>query len=444
MNKETSDSFWSREHSFKLFNALIENRLFSRVLLVSSVAGLVISLLFDWGTFLPVFDSFKIADLYKISLFAQGISPYSSPEVWLAPYPPFYFMTWVVPYFLFSNLARLSLDQTYFGIRAISAVLSALCGLIIYKQLISQSFSKQKSLSLSSISVLSSLSGLIGMTGDFIGLAFLALGCFFLMRRKMTFGVLFVSLAVAFKLQPIVGLALLLLSLALINFHKDKKIEIIRFLSVVVGVGICLGAIPILVIPDAFSSFFVYDVAHFQYYFFNTFAGLVDVLLNLFPVSYSGMILTTSDIAWWVASISFLALLLKHLLKERFLSYADPIDIMSLGTIVWLIILKQTQPHYFLWALLPLLAKARTRSVLYVLAGEFLGSLFFGIGYLFHVPANFIGVPNIDTSVAFLIGGVIFAFFLILAMVDLLQQAKKERVSAVEDRVGVLSSRQLR
>ncbi len=441
MKKEAGESFWSRERPFRLFDSLVENRTFSRALLISSAAGLVISLSLDWGSVLPVFDSFKIADLYKISLFARGISPYSTSEPWLAPYPPFYFMMWFIPYFFLHNLSHLTLDQTYFGIRAISTVLSALCGLLIYKLLTSQDFSKTKSVSLSSVFVLSSLSGLIGMTGDFIGLFFLTLGCLFFMRKKMMTGILFISLAVAFKVQPIVGLALLLFSLALINFHK--KIKITKYISVAAGVGIFLAAIPIFVMQGAFNSFFVYDVAHFQYYFFNTFTGLVDVLLNLFPSSYAGSILSGADVMWWVASTSFFALLLFYMLKEKLLTSAGPIDILSLGTMLWLIILKQTQPHYFLWALVPLLVKARTRSILYVLAGEFLGSVFFGIGYLFRVPANFVGVPNINTSIAFFIGGVIFAFFFVLAMVELLQQIKKEKLRET-DKVSQLSTVQLK
>lgn len=157
MNKEASESFWSRQYSFKIFDSLLENRLFSRTLLAASLACLLTTLLFDWGSFFQVFDEFKTADLYKISLFAQGLSPYSSREIWLAPYPPFYFMVWVVPYLLLSNLAHLSLNQIFYAIRVLSTGLSAFCGILLYKQLISQGFSKEKSYSLSSIFILCSV-----------------------------------------------------------------------------------------------------------------------------------------------------------------------------------------------------------------------------------------------------------------------------------------------
>lgn len=246
----------------------------------------------------------------------------------------------------------------------------------------------------------------------------------------MTAGLLFVSLSVAFKVQPVLGLALLLISLVFIDFQKNKRNEIIRHVSVVVGVGVFLGAIPILLIPDAFSSFFLYDAAHIQYYFLNAFTGLVDLLLNFFPAS-TGTILWIADIGWWLGGISLVALLLKHLSKEQFLPYADPIDILSLGIIVWLIILKQTQPYYVLWALVPLLAKGRTRSVLYVLAGSFFGSLLFRLAYVYGIPPNYVGVPSIDSSLAFLIGGAILTFFLILAMLDLLQETKKVKMTEI-------------
>lgn len=443
MDKESKISHWSSEYSFKIFEDLVENRLFSRALFFASIAGLVISLMFDWGRLAPVLDDFKVADLYKISLLANGISPYSTPEPWLAPYPPFYFIIWVVPYLVSSNLAHLSFDQIFFAFRVLSTIIAGLCGLLIHRQLVAQGFSKAKSLSLSSIFVLSSLAGLIGLVGDFIGLLLLAAGCLFFLQKRNELGLLFISLAVAFKIQPVIGLAFLLISFVVVGFRRrSKRMEILRYFSVVAGLGVFFGAVPILVIPQAFSSFILYDTSHIQYYFFSVFTGLVDVFLNLFPAQTSS-ILSLADIAWWLVSISFVLLLLRYLLKEKFLRYANPIDLVSLGIIVWLIILKQTQPHYFLWVMIPLLVKGRTRSVLYVLAGEFFGCLFFGLAYVFGIPANYIGVPSIDSSLAFLVGGVFFTLFFVLAMLELLRQVNKERQLEPYTKASVSASARL-
>lgn len=422
-------SFLSPEWAFSLFDSLIENQAFSRILLVSSIAGLAISLSVDWGSFAAVMDNFKIADLYKISLFVSGISPYSS-EIWLAPYPPFYFIAWAPPYLLFSNLLHLSKDQIYFAFRVLLTMLSALCGVLIYKQLVFQGFSKEKSISLYSVFILCSLTGLIQVTGDFLGLAFLAIGCLFLLKKNTIVALVFVSVSVAFKLQPIFGLVVLLFSLTFFNWKNNKRRKIFEQTASVAAVGAVFGIIPIFLIPGAFSSFVLYDASRLQYYTFSVYSGLYDVLFNTLPSAWSGSILHAVDIAWIIASVSAVVLLFRVLWREKLLGYADPIDLMSLGIMVWLIVLKQTIPYYFLWALLPLLIKGRTRSVALLMAGEFFGTLFFGLGYLFPIPTPNVGIPDLDSSVCFLIGGTLFAFFLIFSLNELLKEMRKQKRDA--------------
>jgi hypothetical protein len=422
----------SLERGFKLFDSLVENRVFSLALLVCATAGLGISLLFSWGSFVSVFDAFKYNDLYKIALFASGVSPYSPTSLAQAPYPPFYFMIWALPYLFFSDLVRLSFGQIYFALRFLSTLLSGLCGALIYKQLILQGFSKQKAVSLGSLFVLCSLIGLIGLVGDFFGLIFLSLGCWFLLTKKLTTGLVLVSVAVVFKVQPILGLALLVISLVLLGTKEGRKYEALRYTFAVGSVGVCLGLVPILLIPNAINSFFVYGASHVEYFSFNIYGGLSGVLTNLLPNVSSSAILESVNIVWISASISLAFFFALRLLKSDLLSHSDPVDLLGVGTMVWFILLKQTMPHYFLWALVPLLAKGRTRSMLYVLAGEFFGMLFFGIGYLFPIPANYAGIPTLNSSLAFLLGGVLFTVFMCFALMDLLKIMRKEREESLQ------------
>jgi hypothetical protein len=427
----------SKERAFELFDSLLEDRRVSIVLLVSSFVGLLISLSFDWGRFVTVFDAFERIDLYKISLFAGGFSSYSSNSLFEAPYPPFYFIVWAGPYLAFAEVFHFSLNQTFFAVRSLSAILSALCGTLIYRQATFQGFSKIKSCSLASIFVLCSIVGLIALTGDFFGLIFLSIGCLFLIRRRMNLGLVFCSLSVAFKVQPILGLLLLVVSPFLISIRNNRKYDSIQYLTTVAAVGTLLVIVPLAFISNATSSFLIYGLSHIEYYSFNIYGGLSGVLLNLFPMVPTASIIEGIDAIWIATSVALVVVFLRSLIKKdaSLLLRANPVDLLSLGILLWLIILKQTMPHYFIWVLLPLLARGRTRTVLYVLGAEFFGMLFFGVAYLFPLSTSYVGLPGIDSSFAFLTGGILFTFFMALGLVNLLVMLRRESLeSLMKDR----------
>ncbi|MHB1907351.1 MAG: hypothetical protein ACYCQJ_00615 [Nitrososphaerales archaeon] len=403
-------SIFSFKRGFEIFDTITSSQNFSYFLFIAAVTLAFVSLSFNWGSFVPVLDDFKYADLYKISLFSQGISPYST-EAWAAPYPPFYFMVWVLPYLLLSKV--LTFDQTYFAFRIISTLLAGFCAALIYQGLVAR-YSRSKALSISSLFLICSLTGLIGMTGDFFGLLFVALGCYFLAKEKTLLGLAFVSLAVAFKIQPIFGLIILLGALATV-----KRKQIFKYFGLVFGLGLLLGLVPLLLLPDAFNSFVLYSGSTIQYYSFNFYAGIADILLNLIR---SSIVLISVDVLWLVASVSGIAILSRILVKRKLLNRSSLLDLLSLGTMLWLLVLKQTMPHYFLWALIPLLMNGRTKAALLVLEGEFLGMLFFGLSFADNLSVTYTYVPSLVPSFSFLIGGALFSLFLILAIRQLLNE----------------------
>ena len=415
---------FSSERGLRIFESLLENRKFSYFLFVSSIVSLILSLSFNWGSFVPVLDDFKQADLYKISLFASGISPYST-EAWAAPYPPFYFIVWVLPYFLLSKV--LTFGQTYFAFRIISTLLAGSCAALIYQALVAR-YSRSKALSLSSLFLICSLTGLIGMTGDFFGLLFVALGCYFLTKEKTLLGLAFVSLSVAFKIQPIFGLIILLGALA-----TTKRKQIPKYVGLVFGMGLLLGLVPLLLLPDAFNSFVLYNGNNIQHYSFNTYAGIADILLNL---ARSNTVLISIDVLWIIASVSGIAILSKVLVRRKLLHRANLLDLLSLGIMLWLLVLKQTMPHYFLWVLIPLLMNGRTKAALLVLEGEFLGMLFFGLSFAYNLSVIYTYVPSLVPSFSFLIGGALFSLFLLLAIRQLLNEmtvVQSEKIKVKSD-----------
>jgi hypothetical protein len=441
------------EKGMRTFESLLENRMFAFALLFSSLGGLVASLLiFNGTTILSQANPFQSADLYKIALFARGVSPYST-EPWAAPYPPLYFALWAPLYLFLDQILRLSETGVFEGTRIISALALCASAYLIYKSQTTvlrpeeSGVEKNKAVSCASLFLLCSLVAIIYPVGDALGLLLLAGACavFAYGKNASLLGVALVSLAVAFKVHPVLG-ALLLLGYYYYSTKKIGAIHMSDFQKALVAFGsvmIGLVAIPILLLPGSLGSFLFYNAENIQYYTFNAFAGLYDVLVALSPGS-GGTVSFAVDAVWILLSVVLLLVLVRSLFgkgRSAILSQGGVValDLLSLGMLAWLVVLKQTMPHYFLWALVPLLARGRTRSTYYLLAGEFFGMVFFGLAQaittnFFTFSGYYPSAPSLEVSLLLLVGGILFDVFAILAMRQLMRDMKSTAKPKVLER----------
>jgi uncharacterized membrane protein YqgA involved in biofilm formation len=428
------------EKGQRIFSSFLENRIFAISILFASIISILVSLgIFNGHTILSQTNPFQSADIYKISLFDKGISPYST-EPWAAPYPPFYFMMWVGPYLAISQL--FGAPAVFNAFRLISVLLFCACAYLIYRcQLVGSDFSKNlrnRAVSTSSLFVTCSLIAIIYPVGDAPGLLLLAGACAVIMLNKKYsgwLGVALVSLAVAFKIQPILGAALLLayyFYLRKAGYSKVFTGSFAAFASIIAAFVV----IPILFLPGALSSFVYFDAGTIQYYSFNVFSGLYDVFLNFAPNSSSG-IEVAIDAIWVLVSLVLFVLVARSLFAKNGAALIEgnrgrlAIDIVSLGILVWLLVLKQTMPHYFLWAILPLIAGGRTRSLYYVLTAEAFGMVFFGISQaittnFFTLSVSYPTAPSLVVSLLLFAGGALFDVFVILGIRELLADMKND------------------
>ncbi len=437
------------------------------LLIISGIALFLSLTLFNGATVLGQVNPFQSADLYKISLFSMGISPYST-EPWAAPYPPFYFILSSPLYILLTDYLRLSSSDVFTSFRIVSTLLTCVCGFLIYETVKVEGGSAEKARSLASIFMLCGLTALIYPVGDLPGLAMLSGGCLLLALRKTWLGVLLVSFAVAFKIHPILGAVLVLVSLYSLDLARKRNAQRINEIAVtqnqvrsspsdfskslvaLASVIISLMIIPILIIQDSWSSFVLFNAQNIQHYTFNVYAALLDIGYNFAPSSVNSFTIAV-DTAWLAASAALALLLARLFLNERSslrrnqgLTGFELVDVLSLGILAWLLILKQTMPNYFLWALIPLLASGRTRSAVLVLAGEFLGMVFFGLAQafatgLFSGQTPFVAYPSLEVSILLLVGGILFDFFIAFAMLELVYGMKLDKTRDLGKHACVMS-----
>ena len=360
---------------------------------------------------------FENADLFKLSLFASGVSPYSAMP-WQAPYPPLYFVLWLLPYLAITSLTH-TVGQTYLYFKAFSLAIVYLATFVVYKCLALERVGRYRSLFLASAFLIFAQDALRVLTGDSLGILLLVIGAYFLVKKKNLLGVLFVSAAVLFKVHPVIGIILVLVALAGESVAKFRAAALIALLAVVF-----LFALPMLLITGSFSSFLAFESTSLQLYTFNIYSGALGLLS---AIMYINNPLTSSvamilDYVWIATILSATVLLSFMVLRYKKFKNAKLTDIMAIGLLVWLLLLKQTLPYYYVWPLAILILGNRVKSAAFLIAGNLLGSalFYYGISLLGNASAiNYALPPPVNVSLCFLIGGVVFSLFDLLAIKQL-------------------------
>jgi hypothetical protein len=415
---------------FEQAKEFLSKRKVSRAFLAVSVALVIAS------PFIPAnLSIFKQVDLPKIEIFAYGISPYvSSP--WAAPYPPFFFFIWSAIYaFLHRVLGSFNGDAIYFGIRVASAIAILLTSSLVY-----QSVAKMQrgnlSISLAAIFLaIASVTNLVALNGDSFGLLLVSAGSFFLLyKRTILIGIVFISLAVAFKIHPILGLVLLVASCISISWKTFTK-------SLAVSTAILLGllVLPTELLPGGASVVFSYTARTLQYYTFSVYSGVADMISLVAPSSIAPTSYALN--VFWIFSTSTVAVVASaFMIRMKLLTFSRPIDIFSLGALIWLLVLKQLLQHYFVWALVPLLASSRWKSSFYLVIGEMGGASLWATGLFLSRGSPLDVPPNAEGGVLFLVASIVFAFWDLMALRRLVAEILQERERRIRGESPLSSS----
>ncbi len=408
----TLDYFF--EKGFDSVRCKLESKKISRLLFIASLASISLSPLYPNS-----FTIFFSVDVQKIAYFASGVSPYSS-NPWAAPYPPFFFVVWAGVYLFLKSILfePASLDL---GIRVVSALVVILTSFVIYHAVRTRE-SKNFSMSIAAIFLsLACVADLLPLNGDSFGLLMVAAASSsFLRSKKSSLGVALLSAGFAFKIHPALALILVVTT----SFLISRRLFLKNF-TVAFSVIVALFFVPIALIPDAEDVVFSYTANTLQLYSFSVYSGILDLSDHFEPEIFVSLS-QGLNFAFLVSLIATTAFLCCALLRFRIFGSAKPVDVLCLGAMIWLIILKQLLQHYAMWAFIPLLVAGRWKSSFYLITGEIAGSSLWGLGLLHSLHMPLTVSPDPLSSLLFFSGGMIFTFFDLLAIRKLLQEIRAE------------------
>ncbi|HWY27854.1 MAG TPA: hypothetical protein VNW25_01210 [Candidatus Sulfotelmatobacter sp.] len=304
------------------------------------------------------------ADIPKSMMLIAGQNPYTS-NPWASPYPPFLLAVVGAIIRLTSTNTILAPDTISLisrNVRMTGLVADATVALLVFATLRARRVSGLSALipaalflALPSIS----LSPYYWFNSDVLGYPILAASVLALVVRRYFLGSVLLATATIFKIHPILAVPLVLVWLAKRRGIAKSISTIITTVSVL-SLGLALPAI----LPGYLESVLGFNLS-------SGFGGgtssftMMNLLYAVFPSVLHLSLPTTLENQVWLASTAALFAVALGIVWSR-ARELSPVDIVSIGLLVWLIPLRQIYTHYLVWAIVPVLMRGRLRQTLMV------------------------------------------------------------------------------
>ncbi len=358
--------------------------------------------------------------LAKTLMLLRGQNPYST-EAWAAPYPPFMFMVLggIVQLTTWGTALQDPISLVARNVRVAGFAADLLIAVLIFAALRATGKSGLQSLFPPAIFLLLpsvGLSNYYWFHGDIFGYLLLAGSLLAFVKQRMLVGTSLLALAVIFKLQPSLSLPLIAVWLVrrrgffqtLPNIAPALAISVAGlvlplllpgYLNVVVGYNLSYGA------GNGMASFTL----------MNVFNGVLPAL----GVALSALFVNG---VWVAATIAlFSAALVLVWIRARSL---NPVDVVVLGLLAWLIPLRTLYPYYLVWAFIPLFFMSRIFHLI-VLAGIFEAANTLAV-WSWNISPN--PFPEMNSVYGYFITSLSFAAWSILASVFVLKGLRQRGV----------------
>ena len=304
------------------------------------------------------------ADIPKSMMLMAGQNPYSS-NPWASPYPPF--LLAMVGSIIRVTSGSVVLTPATIGlisrnVRVAGLFADAIVAVLVFLTLRKRGISGLSALvppaiflALPSIS----LSPYYWFNGDVFGYPILAGSVLALTVGRYFVGSVLLATATIFKIHPILAIPLVLVWLVRRSGFPKSLPTVITTGSIFV-----LGLVVPAILPGYLESVLGFNLS-------SGFGGgtssftMMNLFYAIFP-SFFHLSLPTivENQVWLVATASlFVAVLGIVWSRAREL---NPVDIVALGLLVWLIPLRQIYTHYLVWAVVPFLMRGRVRQTLIV------------------------------------------------------------------------------
>lgn len=342
------------------------------------------------------------SDIPKSLMLLNGQNPYSIAP-WQSPYPPFLLML-DATIIRFARLVvpDLSLLQLSQDLRLAGLFADLVVGIVIYKVLRLRGLSGFFSLIPVAMFVLSPAMGWTPyyfFQSDRLGYPILALALLGFVTGRLLIGSSLLAVSAIFKIHPFLALILVLVWLA-------KRYELVQALpSIGSSLAILfLGLVLPLCIPGyaravlGFNMSNGYETGTSNFTIMNLFYG---ILPSEFNIHFSLQALNEI----WIATTAMMFFVALGIVWTRAGSM-NPVDVVLMGLLVWLLPLRRLFTSYVTWAVIPFLM--RTSNLAVTFAGVALLETANLLGYYCYFPP---GNLPMNSVTGFFVASLAYASF---------------------------------
>jgi len=359
----------------------------------------------------------------KTLMLLHGQNPYST-EAWAAPYPPFMFIvlggiiratTWN------TTLAQDPITLLARNIRLAGLVADLLVAVLIFLALKTKNKSGLQSILPPALFLLLPSLGSANyywFHADIFGYLILAASLLAFVKKHMLTGMSLLSLAVIFKLQPI-------LSLPLISVWMVRNRGFLQTLpSLASSLGILVAGLVLpLWLPGYLNVIVGFNLSYgasngkASFTLMNLFNGVLPAL----GVVFSALFVNEA----WVAATTALFAVALGVVWTRARSL-DTVDIVALGLFAWLIPLRTLYPYYLVWVFIPFFFKGSIRQLI-VLAAMFETATTLAV-WSWNIPPN--PFPEMSSVYGYFTTSLVFAAWSIIGSIFVLKGLKVQSLSS--------------
>jgi len=162
-----------------------------------------------------------------------------------------------------------------------------------------------------------------------------------------------------FKIHPILAIPLLFVWLV-------RRRGTLKSLPIIITTGsiLLLGLVVPAILPGYLGSVLGFNLS-------SGFGGgtssftMMNLLYAIFPAVFHFSLPTVVENQVWLAVTAVLFVIMLGIVWSR-ARELNPVDVVALGLLTWLIPLRQIYTHYLVWAIVPFLMRGRLRQTLVV------------------------------------------------------------------------------
>src|SRR6059036_254551 len=304
------------------------------------------------------------ADIPKSMMLIAGQNPYSS-NPWASPYPPLLLAT--VGSIIRVTSGNITLTPDTIGlisrnVRMAGVLADAIVALLIFLTLRTRSFSGLSALVPSPVFLALpsiSLSPYFWFNSDVLGYPILAGSILALVQGRYFVGSVFLAVGAIFKIHPILAIPLLFVWLV-------RRRGTLKSLPIIITTGsiLLLGLVVPAILPGYFGSVLGFNIS-------SGFGGgtssftMMNLLYAISPAVLHFSLPTVVENQVWLAATAALFIVALGIVWSR-ARELNPVDVVVIGLLVWLIPLRQIYTHYLVWAIVPFLMRGRLGQILVV------------------------------------------------------------------------------